>query len=210
MGSRFTGRAIAVVLTVMTATLITSSPAQARASATPSTRGTVAVTFDPAFVQAMFKAGVFMYGSSEVTVYMGDSGALSGSFPLDGQSRARATSSITVDPEVGGLTLYNGPAQSLAGISSLVVRRAGATGTVTAKITGPFSMQNGQFEKTLVTFTISQASARGTPQRWTMNGTISLTRDAADTLNTLLKTTVFVADAPIGTLGAAVKAPSGS
>ena len=209
MHARVTVRAMLMALMLMMS-LVGVSTAQASELSTASSRGSVDVTFDPAFVEAMFKAGVFMYGASEVTVHLSDSGSLSGSFPLTGQARARATSSVIVDPEVGGLSLYNGPAQLSAGLGSLVLRRTGTTGTVTATIVGPFSTQTGQFQKTMTVFTISQAAAAGSTKRWTMNGTITMTREAADTLNSLLKTTVFTADAPMGTVGAAVRAPSGS
>jgi len=168
-------------------------------------RGSVAIMFSESVVPELFKAGVFMYGAESVEVSMGNSGALAASFPLTGDSTSRPTTSISVDGEVGGISFYNGPAEATAGLGSLVVRRTGRTGTVTGKLIGPFSMESGQFAKTMTVFTISGATARRTSSGWQMQGTLTLTADAASTLNTLLKTTVFTASAPIGEIFAQVQ-----
>lgn len=167
--------------------------------------GAVSIMFSESVVPQLFKAGVFMYGAESVEVAMGNSGALVASYPLIGDSTSRPTTSITVDGEVGGITFYNGPAEATAGLGSLVVRRTGRTGTVTGKIIGPFSTESGQFSKKMTVFTISRATARKTSSGWEMQGTVTLTADAASTLNTLLKTTVFTASAPIGEISGEVR-----
>lgn len=176
------------------------------AADTASNRGSVTITFDPDVVEQMFKVGAFIYGSSEVSAYLSDSGSLSGSFPLTGSARARQSTLITVDPEVGGLTIYNGPAGTRAGLTSIVVKRTGSTGVVNAKIVGMFSPTDGQFSKNLTAFTITKAQTKKTSRGWQMDGTLTMTADAASTLNTLLKATVFTAGSPIGTLEATVGA----
>ena len=204
-------RALAALVGAMTILLsgtMGTSVAHANPGSTAAPGGSVEISFDPAFVTSMFKAGVFCYGASEVTVYFSDSGSLAGVFPLSGQSRAKATTRITVDPEVGGMSFFNGPAQATAGLLSIAVRRTGATGTLTGRIIGPFSKESGQFSKTVTLFTISQAVAKGSGGRWTMDGTLTLTADGASTLNSLLQTTVFVPSAPVGTLSATVGAPA--
>lgn len=166
--------------------------------------GAVNVVIGEAFVQQLFKAGVFMYGASEVTVAMGDSGALTVTFPLTGASTTRPTTAIAVDPEAGGLSLFNGPAQATAGFGNIVIRRTGTTGTVMARVVGPYSAESGQFDKTLTIFTISAARAKRTSHGWTMRGTLALTAEGASTLNTLLKTNVFTAAPTFASLDADV------
>jgi hypothetical protein len=191
----------AIAATALTVGLVGSGAQAAQADE----GGAVSIMFSESVVPQLFKAGVFMYGAESVEVAMSNSGALYASYPLIGDSTSRPTTSIAVDGEVGGITFYNGPAEATAGLGSLVVRRTGRTGTVTGKLIGPFSMESGQFSKKLTVFTISQATARKTSSGWEMQGTVTLTADAASTLNTLLKTTVFSASAPIGEISAAVR-----
>lgn len=166
--------------------------------------GYVTVTFSETVVPTLFKAGVFMYGAESVQVSQGNSGALSANFPLQGQWKARPMNFIRVDGETGGISFYNGPAEATAGLSITVVRRSGQTGTVTGTIVGPFTKETGQFTKTLTVYTISKATVRRTSGGWQLQGTLTLTADAASTLNTLLKTTVFTAGSPIGEIYAGV------
>ena len=178
--------------------------AAAQPSVDRTAESAVSITFGDAFVQQLFKAGVFMYGSSEVAVYMSDSGSLTAEFPLTGQSSNSPTRVMTVDGEVGGLSLYNGPAEATAGLLGIGVRRTGTTGIVNARVIGPYSAESGQFSQTMTVFAISAARAKRTSSGWTMRGNLALTAQGASTLNTLLKTTVFTTETPIGTLDAAV------
>ena len=208
MGLRLVMRSIAgiaLAVGMLGSGMVALHPAAAAQPAVDRTaESAVNITFDDAFVQQMFKAGVFMYGSSEVGVYMGDSGALSAEFPLTGQSSNRPTIAMSVDGEVGGLSLYNGPAEATAGLLGIAVRRTGTTGIVNARVIGPYSSESGQFSQTMTVFAISAAQAKRTPSGWTMRGTLTLTAQGASTLNTLLKTTVFTTGGPIGSLDAAV------
>jgi hypothetical protein len=110
-----------------------------------------------------------------------------------------------VDGEVGGISFYNGPAEATAGLGQPGRAAHWPDGRGRRKFIGPFSMESGQFAKTMTVFTISGATARRTSSGWQMQGTLTLTADAASTLNTLLKTTVFTASAPIGEISAQVQ-----
>lgn len=197
------GIALAVVMLGLGVTASNTATA-AQPTADPHSQGVVSITFNDAFVQQMFKAGVFMYGSSEVGVYLSDSGSLTAQFPMTGQSSNRPTTALSVDGEVGGLSLYNGPAEATAGILGITIRRTGTTGVVNARVIGPYSAESGQFSQAMTVFTLSAARAKRTSSGWTMRGTLTLTAQGASTLNTLLKTTVFTTGGPVGSMDAAV------
>ena len=147
---------IALAVGILGSGMVEVDPAAAAQPAVDRTaQSAVDITFGDAFVQQMLKAGVFMYGSSEVAVYMSDSGWLTTDFPLTGESSNRPTRAMTVDGEVGGLFLYNGPAEATAGLLGIGVRRTGTTGIVNARVIGPYSAESGQFSQTMTVFAIS-------------------------------------------------------
>lgn len=205
MNVRRASRTLAAVALAVGLTGSLAASAQAAQPASDAkNRGSVTIVFDETLVPQLFKAGVFMYGAESVSVARGNSGALSLTFPLEGTSTSKPTTAITVDGEVGGISFINGPAEVTAGLISVSVRRTGRTGVVNGEIIGPFSTESGQFEKKMQVFTMSAATARRTAKGWRMDATLTLTPQAATTLNTLLKTTVFTSSAPSGELQAEV------
>lgn len=164
----------------------------------------VEIVLGPSFIQKMFKAGVFIYGSSSVGVAMGGNQSLSASFPLEGTSNAAPTSLIQVDGETGGMDFFNGPAGATASLNAPVVSRTGSTGFITGTFVGPFSIETGQFAETMPVFAMSSARAKASGTGWTMTAALTLTEQGAATLNTLLKTNFFQAAARIGSLNADV------
>jgi hypothetical protein len=185
-----------------TAALIT--PAQAGLPSAPArATGDVMIILDDSFQAPMFKGGVFIYGASEVSVALGDSGQLSAIFPLNGM--ATATSKvITVDPESGGLEFFNGPAGASAGLGSLVIRRSGSTGTILGRINGPYSTDAGQYSQTMPVFAMTAIRTRKQGSGWLMQANLTITGDAATAMNTLLKTSVFTPGTKMGVLMATV------
>lgn len=167
--------------------------------------GSMGITLSPEAVAQLFKAGVFVYNVSEVTVGMSDSGSLTIATPLDGQWKGKPATSVAQDPETGAATVYHGTAGTRIGIGSLAIRRTGSTGTVRAQLIGPYSMETGQqWSRTLTLFTMSKASGKQRRCGWSMEGTITLTPEAAAILNERLQTTVFSAAAPMGEASAGV------
>ncbi|NQW72757.1 MAG: hypothetical protein HQ453_08495 [Actinobacteria bacterium] len=187
--------------------LFVASPGRAAEQSAPPTKalGNVNIVLGPSFVQQMFKAGLFVYGSSSVRVAMSGNQSLSVTFPLDGTAKATPTSLIQVDGEAGGMDFYNGPMGSTAGLAALVVRRTGSTGFISGTLIGPFSMESGQFEKTMPVFAMSSARAKTSSTGWTMTATLTLTEQGAETLNTLLETSFFPGGARIGSLRSEVR-----
>ncbi len=186
--------------------LLASSPALATEQSAPPTtvRGSVSIVLGPSFVQQMFKAGIFIYGSSSVGVAMGGNQSLSASFPLEGTSKATPTSLIQVDGETGGMDIFNGPMGTTAGLDALVVRRTGSTGFITGNVIGPFSMESDQFNETIPLFAMSSARVKTSGTGWTLTSALTVTEQGAATLNTLLRSTFFQAGARIGSLRADV------
>ncbi len=201
--SRVIGFAVVVALGM--SVLAVPSQAAVPAAKPKAVGGNVELIFGPSFVSQMFKAGVFFYGASSVAVGQGDDGSLGAEFPLRGQSTATGTRRIDVDGEIGGISWYNGPAEALAGLGELVIRRAGAVGTVTAGIYGPYSAETGQFSQTLTVFTLSRVRTKATKKGWDMMGQLTMTAEAAGILNELLKTDVFQPGVRVGTLVSEVK-----
>ncbi len=184
------------------------APAPAHATERTATlvdaRGAVNIELGPSFVQQMFKAGVFIYGSSDVRLGLGDNLSMQVYFPLNGTSKASPTTVIKVDRETGGMDFFNGPMGTTAGLAALVVRRTGSTGFITGKLIGPYSMETGQFAETMPVFAMSSAHTKASGAGWTMTAFLSLTDQGAATLNTLLETNFFQAGARIGSLNADV------
>jgi len=187
--------------------LLVAGPARAAEQSAPPTKalGNVNIVLGPSLVQQMFKAGLFVYGSSSVGVAMSGNQSLSVTFPLDGTAKAAPTSLIQIDGETGGMDFYNGPMGSTAGLTALVVRRTGSTGFITGTIIGPFSTQSDQFEETMPVFAMSSARAKTSGTGWTMTATLTITDQGAATLNTLLETNVFQPGARIGSLRSDVR-----
>ena len=184
-----------------------ASPTQAAEPLASPTKvsGSVVLEMSSSLVQQMFKAGLFIYGSSSVSVVMGDGGSLSADFPLAGRSSATPTTLIRVDSETGGISFYNGPAVATAGLTSLVVRRTGSAGVVNGRILGPFSQDSAQFDQTMPVFAMSVARAKTSSTGWTMTANLSLTEQGAAAFDTLLNTTVFHAGDQFGSLNADVR-----
>ena len=144
--SRSTGsRTIAVVAVLVAALALLTTPAQASARTAPAkpVTGSIVLTFGPSYAQQMFKAGVFIYGSSDVSVRMSDSTALSVIVPLNGASTSTPTTLIQVDSEAGGVDFFNGPGEATAGIAGLAIRRTGTTGMINGRVIGPYSAEAG-------------------------------------------------------------------
>ena len=201
--SSLTRRTVIAMAAVLASASVLAVPAQAASTAKAS--GDVSVRLDDSFQAKMFKAGVFIYDANAVSVSMGSSGVLSIKFPLTGSSTAKATTAITVDPETGGAEFYNGPAVTTVGLGNLVITRTGTTGTVKGKIIGAFDAATGkQFSKSLTVFTMSAAQTTKSGKDWTMDADLTLTKDAANTLNSQLNTKVFKAGASFGSLSADV------
>lgn len=180
-------------------------PAAAQPKPVAVTDGAVNITFGPSEVQRLFKAGVFMYGASSVNVIMSDSGSLTATFPLGGESTTVPTTRMAVDPEIGAISTYNGPAEARAGVGSIVIRRTGTTGVVNASIVGPYSNETGQSVENVTLFTLSGVKVRQSSCEWTLSGRSALTQQAAASLNALLKTTVFTAGSRVGNVTAEVR-----
>ena len=178
--------------------------AEGRAAASQAT-GSVTLDFGPSFVRQMFAGGLFMYGASSVSVGMGDSGDLAATFPLAGGSSATPTTLIRVDGETGGLTIFNGPAQTTASLTSLVVRRSGDVGGVVARILGPLT-PGLHYDQTMPTFALSSVRTKTSSTGWTMTAHMAVTERGAAALNTLLRTSIFRAGERIGSLRAEVGA----
>ena len=142
--SRRTRRMLVAATAMLAGLTALIAPAQASVPSSGSrATGSVNIMLSETLQGQMFKGGVFIYDANAVTVGMGSSGVLSMQFPLTGTSTATATSSITVDPETGGVTFYNGPAVTQLGLGDIVVRRTGTTGTVTGSFIGPFDAAAG-------------------------------------------------------------------
>ena len=154
----------------------------------------------------MFKAGVFIYGSSDVSVRMSDSTALSAIVPLNGASTSTPTTLIQVDGEAGGIDFFNGPEEATAGIAGLAIRRTGTTGMITGRVIGPYSAEAGQFDETLPVFSLSSVRTTRSTTGWKMTAKMTLTDRGATALNTLLKTTFFREGTPVGSFNADVNA----
>jgi hypothetical protein len=198
-----TRRTLVSVAAVLVGASILAAPAHASAASKAS--GDVAMTLADSFQAKIFKAGVFIYDANAVRVGMGSSGMLTITFPLTGTSTAKATTSITVDPETGGAEFYNGPAVTTVGLGNLVVTRTGTTGTVKGNIIGAYNASTGkQFSKSLTVFTMSSAQTTTSGKDWTLSADLTLTKDAANTLNSQLNTKVFKAGASFGSLSAEV------
>jgi len=197
---------VASVVIAALALLTTSAQASVRTAPAKPASGSISLNFGPSSVQQMFKAGVFIYGSSDVSVGMSDSMSLGAIVPLLGESTATATTLIQTDGEVGGIDFFNGPGGTTAGIGSIVVRRTGGTGVITGDVIGPFSQETGQFDETMPVFSLSSVRTTRSTTGWKMTAKMALTDRGATTLNTLLKTTVFQGGVQIGSFGADVKA----
>ena len=89
--------------------LLVAGPARAAEQSAPPTKalGNVNIVLGPSLVQQMFKAGLFVYGSSSVGVAMSGNQSLSVTFPLDGTAKAAPTSLIQIDGETGGMEGVN-------------------------------------------------------------------------------------------------------
>ena len=151
--------------------LLVASPTRAneRSARFTNPSGGIDIVLGPPYVQQMFRAGVFVYGSSDVELGLGDDLSMRVYFPLKGTSKAAPTSLIQVDGETGGMDFYNGPNGTTASLHAPVVRRTGSTGFTTGTVIGPFSTETGQFEKTKPVFAMSSARAKpsSTGGRWT-------------------------------------------
>lgn len=197
-------RALAPMALAVAAIAVLITPAQAALPSAPArATGDVMIILDDSFQGPMFKGGVFMYGASEVSVALGDSGQLSAIFPLNGMATA-TSKTIVVDPETGGLEFFNGPAEASAGLGSLVIRRSGSTGTITGRISGPYSADAGQYSQTMPVFVMTAVRTSKQGGGWVMQANLALTGDAATALNTLLKTSVFTPGTKMGVLMATV------
>lgn len=196
--------AVAIVAIVGLAVLVTPARASVPTAPTSAATGSFSFSFGPSYVQQMFKAGVFIYGASEVSVSMSDSMSLTARVPVNGASTATPTSSIQVDGEVGGIEFFNGPGATSAGMNSFVIRRTGSTGSVTGTLVGPFTKENGQFSETMPLFTLSSVRTTKSNSGWTMTAKMALTDRGASTLNTLLTTTFFKAGVRVGSFDAEV------
>lgn len=186
--------------------LLTSSPLHAteRTEKLVDARGEVDLVLGPSFVQQMFKACMFIYGSSDVRLGLGDNQSMRVYFPLKGTSKASPTTVIKVDDETGGMDFFNGPAGATASLVAPVVRRTGSTGFITGTLIGPYSKETGQFAETMPVFAMSSARTKASGTGWTMTANLSLTDQGASTLNTLLATNYFQAGARVGHLDAEV------
>ena len=200
--SRRTRRMLVAATAMLAGLTALIAPAQASVPSSGSrATGSVNIMLSETLQGQMFKGGVFIYDANAVTVGMGSSGVLSLQFPLTGTSTATATSSITVDPETGGVTFYNGPAVTQLGLGDIVVRRTGTTGTVTGSFIGPFDAAAGtQFHQRMTVFTMSGARTTRSGSHWTMNAHLTLTSEAAALLDSMLKTTVFTPGTAFGDL----------
>lgn len=207
--SRSTGsRTITVAAVLVAALALLTTPAQASARTAPAkpATGSIVLTFGPSYVQQMFKAGVFIYGSSDVSVRMSNSTALSAIVPLNGASTSTPTTLIQVDGEAGGIDFFNGPGEATAGIAGLAIRRTGTTGMITGRVIGPYSAEAGQFDETLPVFSLSAVRSTRSNSGWKMTAKMTLTDRGATTLNTLLKTNFFRGGTPVGSFNADVNA----
>ncbi len=199
--------AVGIMALSMVTLLLVAGPARAneRSARFTNPSGGIDIVLSPSYVQQMFKAGVFIYGSSDVEIGLGDSLSMRVYFPLNGTSKSTPTRLIQVDGETGGMDFYNGPKGTTASLNAPVVRRTGSTGFITGTLIGPFSTESGQFEKTMPVFAMSSARAKTSGTGWTMTAALTLTEQGAETLNTLLETSFFQAGAPIGSLSADVR-----
>ena len=136
------------------------------------------IIIDPSLQAHVFTAGIFMYAARRVSAALGYVGQLSAIFPLNGVATA-TSKTIVVDPETGGLEFFNGPAETSAGLGSLVIRRSGSTGTITSRISGPYSAHAGQYSQTMPVFATTAVRTRKRGSGWVMQANLALTGDSA-------------------------------
>ena len=166
-----------------------------------SEKGFVSLYFSSTYTAKLFKAGVFFYGNNDAQAQMGDSNGLAAVFPLlEGSSVGWLKKKISVGSGNGNINLFNGPAETTAGLSSIVIRQAGDTGTIHARLVGPWSQQSGQFSQSLPVFTLAKVRIKTTTTGWNMKAQMSMTNRGADTLNKLLDTRFFQGGQRVGTL----------
>jgi hypothetical protein len=166
-----------------------------------SEKGFVSLYFSPKYTAKLFKAGVFFYGNNNAQAQMGDSNGLAAVFPLlKGSSVGWRKNKISVGSGNGNINLFNGPAETTAGLDSLVIRQAGDTGTIHARLLGTYSQQGGQFSQSLPVFTLAKVRIKTTATGWNMKAQMSMTHRGADTLNKLLDTRFFQGGQGVGTL----------
>ena len=175
------------------------APAPVQTQATK--KGYVELAFGPKYTAKLFKSGVFFYGNNNAQAQMGDSGGLGAVFPLsEGSSVGWLKKKISVGSENGNISLFNGPAETTAGLDSLVIRQAADTGTIHARLLGTYSQQGGQFSQSLPVFTLAKVRIKTTATGWNMKAQMSMTHRGADTLNKLLDTRFFQGGERVGTL----------
>ena len=169
----------------------TPSPVSTAAPA----RGEAALNFSPGLTAAMFKAGIFFYGESNVQVHMGDSGALAPIFSLSkGSSAGWLKRKISVEPRSGAVLFFNGPAEATAALDSLVIRQKGKVGTIHARLLGGQSSK-----KNVLMYRLAKVRIKSTSTGWEMNAQMRISNQGADILNNLLKTMIFKGGERVGT-----------